>query len=267
MWNLSFISEENFTKHVYQTIRQYSDKLYPIDLKKFNNNFVDPIKLIFDKYTYDYSWDQIIKNEIYRQRDKSNNNNIGYFHQKIFQYIKDCQVPKKGWDVIYNTGNKIKIGDLDAVNTIYAELKNKHNIMNSSSAQKTFTKMQSQLLADDNCACFLVEVIAKKSQNISWNITVDGKKLNPHGRIRRISIDRFYEIVTGKKDAFYQVCMVLPKIIGKIISNTDVVKIPEDTVIQELESIPNVRKENSFIFSLYLLGFANYIGFSSGTRE
>ena len=43
----------------------------------------DPVKLIFDKTVYQASWEEIISNEIFRQRDKSNNNDIGYFHQRI----------------------------------------------------------------------------------------------------------------------------------------------------------------------------------------
>lgn len=39
--------------------------------------------------------------------------------------------------------------------------------MNSASAGKTYIKMQSQLLSDDDCACFLVEAIAQRSQNIN----------------------------------------------------------------------------------------------------
>ena len=45
-------------------------------------------------------------NEVFRQRDKANNNDIGYFHQRIFQYIRHCRVPENGkeggWDVIYH---------------------------------------------------------------------------------------------------------------------------------------------------------------------
>lgn len=55
-WDISFISERDFRKHVELTIKQYGDKLAPYNLKKFNNNIVDPIKLIFDKTVYRYSW-------------------------------------------------------------------------------------------------------------------------------------------------------------------------------------------------------------------
>ena len=35
-------------------------------------------------------------------------------------------------------------------------------------------KMQDLLLKDDDCACYLVEAIAKKSQNIKWETSVNG---------------------------------------------------------------------------------------------
>lgn len=146
MWNLSFISEQDFTEHVKATIEKYGEKLESFDLKRFNKNIIDPIKLIFDKTVYHSSWDEIVSNEIFRQRDKSNNNDIGYFHQRIFQYIANCHVPPNGeeggWDVIYENADGISIPDAGSVHKVYVEMKNKHNTMNSASAGKTFIKMQ-----------------------------------------------------------------------------------------------------------------------------
>lgn len=48
-WNLDSISEEDFKKHVRATIMKYGEKLESYDLKRFNSNLIDPIKLIFDK--------------------------------------------------------------------------------------------------------------------------------------------------------------------------------------------------------------------------
>lgn len=87
-WSLDFISEEDFKNHVRATIMKYGEKLESYDLKRFNSNLIDPIKLIFDKSVYRTSWEEIVNNEIFRQRDKSNNNDIGYFHQNIFSYFK-----------------------------------------------------------------------------------------------------------------------------------------------------------------------------------
>lgn len=69
--------------HVQETIRHYGEALTPFDLKRFNGNIIDPVKLAFDKSVYGYTWEELIQNEIFRQRDKANNNAIGYFHQQI----------------------------------------------------------------------------------------------------------------------------------------------------------------------------------------
>ena len=259
MWPLSFISEENFQRHVEATIRQYGDKLEPYDLIKFNRNIIDPVKLIFDKMVYDFTWEEIVKDEIFRQRDKSNNNDIGYFHQRIFGYMADCEVPASGWDVVFSKGQGIDVSDGDIVSRVFVEMKNKHNTMNSAASGKTYIKMQSQLLADDDCACFLVEVIAKQSQNIAWAVSVDGQQ-KKHKRIRRVSIDKFYELVTEQKDAFYQMCMVLPGVIENAVASAAASVIPKDTVIEELNAMAK-SKDGSFALALYILGFSSYFGF------
>lgn len=51
-WKLSFITEQKLTEHVCATIQKYGDKLESFDLKRFNKNIVDPVKLIFDKTVY-----------------------------------------------------------------------------------------------------------------------------------------------------------------------------------------------------------------------
>jgi len=138
-------------------------------------------------------------------------------------------------------------------------MKNKHNTMNSASSGKTYTKMQSQLLEDDDCACFLVEAIAKKSQNIAWAVSVDGQK-KKHRRIRRVSMDIFYALVTGQGDAFYQMCMVLPDVIEKVVSGAAATAVPNDTVIDELNTAAK-SKDGKFALALYTLGFGGYEGF------
>ncbi|MDW8509798.1 Eco47II family restriction endonuclease [Streptococcus mutans] len=268
MWNLSFIDEDDFYNHVRLTIDKYGEKLQSFDLKRFNKNIVDPIKLIFDKSVYRSSWEQIISNEIFRQRDKSNNNDIGYFHQNMFRYIKYCRVPNNGeeggWDVIFENPEGILMPDGSRVSRVYVEMKNKHNTMNSASSGKTFMKMQNQLLQDDDCACFLVEAIAKNSQNIKWEPKVDGQKMG-HKYIRRVSIDQFYALVTGEKDAFYKLCMVLPEVINKAVSELDSSSIPKDTVFDEIKTIASQRdydsEDLSIAMAFYLLGFSSYLEF------
>ncbi len=273
-WRLNFISEKDLTSHVKATIEKYGEKLESFDIKRFNKNIIDPIKLIFDKTVYHSSWSEMVGNEIFRQRDKSNNNDIGYFHQRIFQYITNCHVPENGqeggWDVIYRNEEGIQLPDGDMVHTVYVEMKNKHNTMNSASAGKTYIKMQNQLLKDDDCACFLVEAIAQKSQNIKWTTSVDGNKVS-HRRIRRVSMDQFYALVTGEEDAFYRLCMVLPEKIQQVVNNSEDVNVPHDTVMDELVRIAEMTEigteDLAMAMAVYMLGFSSYKGFLGSEQD
>jgi hypothetical protein len=240
-YNLDFISDEDLFLHVKETVEKYRFK---IDIKKFNKNLIDPIKLTFDSKVYDKSIEEIIESEIIRQMDKSNTNHIGYFHQNIFKYIGGSWiVPKEGFDLI-NKEEKI-----------YVEMKNKHNTMNSSSSQKTYIKMQGMLLKNAENRCFLVEVIAKKSQNAPWKIALDGHS-HEHEFIRRVSIDKFYELVTGKAHAFKDLCEVLPIVLDDVVDSLEQGNI-ENSVFCELSEIsPNLLQ------SLYLLSFSKYEGFN-----
>ena len=268
MWSINYITEENFKNHVHATIEKYGEKLESFDLKRFNKNIIDPIKLIFDKTVYGATWDEIVSNEIFRQRDKSNNNDIGYFHQRIFQYIDHCRVPDNGqdngWDVIYENEDGITLPDGSIVHTVFVEMKNKHNTMNSASAGKTFIKMQNQLLKNDDCACFLVEAIAQRSQNIKWETTVDKQKVG-HKLIRRVSLDQFYALVTGQEDAFHQMCMILPTVIQEVVDGMGDATVPNDTVIDELKATAQNQgiepEDMSIAMAVYILGFGGYKGF------
>lgn len=246
LYSLSFIEQKDFEEHVAKTIKTYDETLNKIDLKKFNSNVIDPIKLTFDQALFKKTWKEIIELEIHRQRDKSNTNAIGYFHQNLFRYIKNCIIPTEGFDVIYTDANG---------NKICVEMKNKHNTMNSNSSQKTYINMQNHLLKNPNDRCFLVEVLAPKSRNIIWEISVDKFHCSDK-RIRRVSIDHFYKLVTGIDDAFYQICKQLPITINKLIEHNHVKTVEKDTVVDELKvKNPNLLK------SLYLLAFESYLGF------
>jgi hypothetical protein len=243
-YNLEFISDENLFAHVKETVEKYR---FNIDLKKFNKNLIDPIKLTFDSKIYGKSLEETIELEIIRQMDKSNTNHIGYFHQNIFKYIDgEWIVPKQGFDLV-NEKEKI-----------YVEMKNKHNTMNASSAQKTYIAMQSQILKSADITCMLVEVIAKQSQNVPWKISLNGEQY-VHDNIRRVSMDKFYEIVTGKKNAFKSLCEVLPLVLEDVLTIQKQTNI-QNSVFDELSYIsPNLLK------SLYLLSFSRYEGFDTLT--
>lgn len=247
-YNLGFISDEDIYNHVKATVLQYRRD---IDLKEFNKNIIDPIKLTFDAKIYGQTMRQTIESECIRQIDKTNNNRIGYFHQYLFKYAGN------GWEVPDN-GKK---GGFDVLNEdqhIFVEIKNKHNTMNAASASDTYVKMQSKLLHDDKATCMLVEVISNRSQDSTWVVTINqnGRKQRySHDRIRKVSMDKFYEIVFNDKNAFFKLCKALPDILDDVISDDESIKL-QNSVYDELD-------KSDFYKSLYLLAFRTYEGFDS----
>lgn len=247
-YRLDFIADDDLFHHVRETVQKYR---FHMDLAKLNHNLIDPIKLTFDAGVYQKSFtnqalERILENEVLRQMDKSNTNHIGYFHQNIFRYIGKNDgwiVPNQGFDV-ENHQRKI-----------FVEMKNKHNTMNSSSSAKTYMRMQNKILQNGENCCYLVEIIAKRSQNIVWTCSLDGESVQ-HERIRRVSIDQFYEVVTGQPNAFADLCAVLPRVIGDVVAQEETVLI-ENTVLADLQK----HGVHDILQNLYLLAFQKYQGF------
>ena len=242
-YNLGFVTDEALFNHVKDTVLHYRVN---IDLREFNKNIVDPVKMTFDAKVFGRSFESLVQDECMRQIDKSNNNTIGYFHQNFFR------LAPAGWEVPANgvTGFDVQNDNQH----IYVEMKNKHNTMNAASAKNTYIKMQHKILEDDRAVCMLVEVIAKKSQNDKWRIMLDGRNM-AHERIRRVSIDRFYALVFGDEFAFAKLCGALPTVLDDVLAETHV-DTSSNTVFGELSALsPDILR------SIYLLAFKTYDGF------
>lgn len=239
-YNLGFISDENLFNHVKETLGRFEMEM---TLKKFEKNIIDPVKLLFEMHAYETSPKSAIEREIARQIGKTAENAIGWFHQYIFRHIDGWEVPKDGVDVV------------NSAKTIFGEIKNKHNTMNSSSAEKVFEKLKGIVVGNPSATAYLIEIIAKKSQDVPWHIagmSLAGKKAE---KVRRISIDRFYEIATGRKTAFHDLCEVLGMVIDDVLAANPATR-AKDTIFKELAA-----RNPDIIKGLFLSSFSGYLGF------
>ena len=127
-----------------------------------------------------------------------------------------------------------------------------------SSKEIRFPSSQNHLLNSKNSKdiCALVEVIAKKSANEPLVISLDRKRQVSNERLRRISIDKFYEIITGDKLAFKKLCKQLPKTIKKLLKQNSHLQLQKDSVYNELKKI-----DKDILTALYKLAFQTYEGF------
>jgi len=239
-YNLGFISDEDFFNHVKEMVSRLTES---IDLKKFAKNSIDPIKISVEMHAYQISLEEAVSREIARQMGKTVESAIGWFHQHIFGYVSGWQIPKDGVDVMNDEM------------TIFAEIKNKHNTMNANSAESVFQKLHGVVIANVRATAYLVEVIAKRSQDVPW--VASGHTLPPAKakRLRRISIDRFYKIVTGDQYAFRKLCSVIGTAVDDVLRECPATKF-KNTVLAELKiQYPDVVK------GLFLSSFETYHGF------
>lgn len=246
---VSFISDEHLLNCIGNLHNAYLRAKNNITKKSFYSNKVDTFKLTFDAKFNDISEEDLIQSEILRQIDKSINNSIGTFHEQILGGIKGFEI-----------GN-LSGFDIKAVNnSLFADIKNKHNTMNSSSAEALFQKLARY--ADDYkiAKCYWVQILAKNSFNEHWKGEINGKEYS-HSRVYKISGDQFYSLLSGQEDALFQLYKVLPTAINnylKSIEKNDTVK--ENSALDEITS-ETEKSKRSTIDQITFDNFNYYLGF------
>lgn len=244
---VNFISDEHLLNCIENLYKSYQKAKSKISKKSFYTNKVDTIKLTFDSKFNNIDEEDLIQSEILRQIDKSINNSIGTFHEQILGGIK-------GYEIGNLSGFDIKAND----DTLFADIKNKHNTMNSSSAEALFQKLARY--ADDykKAKCYWVQILAKNSFNENWKGEINGKEYS-HSRVFKISGDQFYALLTGEKDAFYQLYKALPIAINDFLETAK--KEQNENENSALEEITS-ETENSKRSILDQISFDNYSYYS-----
>lgn len=206
---VSFVSDKHFLNCIENLYAAYIKAKNGISKKKFYSNKIDTIKLTFDAKINDIDEEIIIENEILRQIDKSINNSIGTFHEQILGGIS-------GFEVGNLSGFDIKAVD----NTLFADIKNKHNTMNSSAAESLFQKLSRYADTYKKANCYWVQILAKGSFCEKWAGDINGKEYS-HSRVFKISGDQFYSLVTGQDDALFELYKALPNAISDFLLTID----------------------------------------------
>lgn len=246
---LSFVSEEHLMECIGSLYASYQKAKAKIDKKNFYSNKVAVFKLTFDSLFNNMAAEDLISSEVMRQIDKSINNSIGTFHEQLLGGIK-------GYEMGNLSGYDVKALD----HSLFADIKNKHNTMNSSAAEALFQKLKR--LADDHKStkCYWVQILAKNSFCELWQGDINGKEYS-HSRVYKISGDRFYALLSGKEDALFQLYKVLPIAIEdflKLQSKTN--KGGKDSAIDEV--IASAKKDKrSVIDQITFENYAYYLGF------
>ncbi|WP_410879736.1 Eco47II family restriction endonuclease [Myroides sp. DW712] len=246
---LNFISDEHLLACVANMHLAYIKANKKASKRNFYTNKVDTFKMTFDACFNEMTEEELIQAEILRQVDKSTNNSIGTFHEQVLGGVKGYEAGKL-------SGYDIRAVD----NTLFADIKNKHNTMNSSSAEALFQKLARY--ADDNkqAKCYWVQVLAKDSFTELWKGDLNGKEYS-HSRVYKISGDQFYALLTGEEDALYQLYKILPRVIADYLKLVEEKKKEEkNSVLQEIKE-DVTKSQRSILDQITSDNYSYYKGF------
>jgi Eco47II restriction endonuclease len=246
---LNFITDEHLLTGVANLHKAYLKAKGNITKKNFYSNKVDTIKLTFDAKFNNIDEESLIQAEILRQIDKSINNSIGTFHEHILGGIA-------GFEMGNLSGFDIKATD----DTLFADIKNKHNTMNSSSAESLFQKLARYADTYKKANCYWVQILAKGSFNERWTGEINGKEYS-HSRVFKISGDQFYALLSGQNDALYQLYKVLPIAIKDYLET-----VGESKDVSENSALDEIKKEikkskRSILDQITVENYHYYTGF------
>ena len=222
---VNFISDKHLFHCIGNLHKAYLKAKNNVTKKNFYTNKVDTIKLTFDAQFNSIDEESLIQAEILRQIDKSINNSIGTFHEQILGGIE-------GFEIGILSGFDIKAND----NTLFADIKNKHNTMNSSSSESLFQKLARYADTYKKANCYWVQILAKGSFNEKWTAEINGKEYS-HSRVYKISGDQFYALLSGQEDALFQLYKVLPQAIKDYLNALESQKgVIENSALDEIKT-------------------------------
>ncbi|OYY74714.1 MAG: hypothetical protein B7Y40_03835 [Gammaproteobacteria bacterium 28-57-27] len=177
--------------------------------KDGGRNVIDPFTALFQMQLLHITpedWPLIEQN---RQIEKSLQNEIGNFHQKILGGIQ-------GWQNLH-TGVVVDLVCQEC--RILAEVKNKHNTLKASDQAWLYDKLRDLVRKKGQeyagYTAYYVEIIPKRPERYNQPFTpsdnTTGTRKPSDELIRRIDGASFYALVTGQDDALEQLFHALPK--------------------------------------------------------
>lgn len=221
MPKLNWIDDKDLYIHVTDLLDKAKDAKNKA-IKNFGSNVIDPFSSLFEISGFGLTYTGWLKNEAARQAQKTLQNHVGEFHQKILGSCKNWQ----------NMGTGSIIDLVSNSRKIIAEIKNKYNtikgsdlsglyksmeelVMNKASVYKGFTSYYSVIIPKNPIR---YDKVFTPSDNKK------GGKCPVNNLIREIDGASFYELVTGDKyalkDLFETMPLVISDITGKNLIDT-----------------------------------------------
>jgi hypothetical protein len=207
---LEYISDENLVNAVHRVINIAREAKKGVG-KKFHSNVIDPFSAYFEAGGFKLSHEGWRNNEEARQAQKTLQNHVGAFHQKILGSID-------GWEDLYVGGNI----DLKCeARKIIAEIKNKHNTITGGKLVGEYESLERLIMPNASIykgyTAYFVNIIPKKPIRSNKVFTPSDRDTSTqcgvNEKIRIIDGASFYDLATGQNNSLQALYNVLPKVI------------------------------------------------------
>lgn len=162
----------------------------------------------------------------------------------------------KGFEVGNLSGFDVKAKD----DSLFADIKNKHNTMNSSSAEALFQKLSRYADTYKKSKCYWVQVLAKSSFCELWKGEINGKEYS-HSRVYKISGDQFYALLSKKDNALFQLYKKLPVAVKDYLNSTEKSELAkENSAIDEIK-LEIEKSKKTILDQITFENYSYYLGF------
>lgn len=243
---LSWISDEDLENAVLHVYQAFENAVRGVGLDSLQSKKIDPFSLMLEVRLSRLSLEDWLKNEKQRQVQKTIQNALGEMHQMILGSVD-------GWQDL-ETGHATGLDIANVDETVFAEIKNKYNTLNSSSAAKTYDKLVAAAENYPDATAYCVHIIGRgrHSYDSLWV-----RKNTSHPQVHVISGDLFYERVTGVSTAIQELYQALPKVIDNVIATNGEIETSTSTVVDDLrkkvqpDSLTEEAVMNYFFQSAY----------------
>ncbi len=206
---VDFISDDDFLECVKWVCDAYPEEASEIDMKHLQRNTLDPFKVVFDMINIKNDFDSWLLIEQMRQQDKTINNRIGDFHQRLLGKVD-------GWEDL-GIGHPLGIDLKNEKETIFIELKNKHNTVKGEDLKHVFDKLEKVTKEHKKSIVYYAYILPKNpgSGEKIWKTS----RREPNKRILEAWGARVYEIVTRDSEALNKVWNALPIAIKDLLNS------------------------------------------------
>jgi hypothetical protein len=247
---VKFVTDDHLLHCIGNLHESYKKANLNATLESFYSNKVDAFKLTFDSRFNDTSEEKLVQSEVWRQIDKSINNAIGTFHEEILGGINGYLSEK-------NAGYDIRAENC----TLFADIKNKHNTMNSSAAESLFLKLADLADRNKNAKCYWVQILGKNSFCEKWEANINGKEYS-HSRVFKITGDLFYAKLSEDPEALFKLYQALPGAIDDYLKTATIAPKSDSSAFQEIKS-RSTKNDRTILNQIAFDNYEYYEGFGT----